>query len=86
MRNAPLTEWIRPGQFQFLAPIDILREQRQIIAELEVHSEIRNDHISNYEYFEGTLPEDKAAMLKLLDMRINDPATRLLQPKQLLHM
>jgi len=75
MPNAPLVERIKNGEFKLLAPIDLLREQRMIIANLEVHSEIRNDHISNYEYFEGKLPEDKTAMLKLLDMRINDPAT-----------
>lgn len=86
MRNAPLTEWIRTGEFQLLAPIDILREQRAIIAALDVHSEIRNDHYSNYDYFEGTLPDDKQAMLKLLDLRIKDPKTRSLQPKTLLHM
>ncbi|MFX0199499.1 MAG: radical SAM protein [Candidatus Hodarchaeota archaeon] len=86
MLNAPLVERIQNGEFKLLAPIDLLREQRMIIANIEVHSEIRNDHISNYEYFEGKLPEDKNAMLKLLDMRINDPMTRSLQPKRLLHM
>lgn len=84
--NAPLVERIKNGIFKLLAPIDLLREQRRIIANLDVHSEIRNDHISNYEYFEGKLPEDKNAMLKLLDMRLNDPMTRSLQPKRLLHM
>lgn len=84
--NAPLVKRIKNGIFKLLAPIDLLREQRRIIANLDVHSEIRNDHISNYEYFEGKLPEDKTAMLKLLDMRINDPMTRSLQPKRLLHM
>lgn len=86
MPNAPLVERIKNGEFKHLAPIDLLREQRVIIANLEVHSEIRNDHISNYEYFEGKLPEDKTAMLKLLDMRINDPATRFLKSKRLIHM
>ena len=86
MPTAPLVERIKNGEFKLLAPIDLLREQRMIIANLEVHSEIRNDHISNYEYFEGKLPEDKTAMLKLLDMRINDPATRFLKSKRLIHM
>ncbi|MFX0200210.1 MAG: radical SAM protein [Candidatus Hodarchaeota archaeon] len=84
--NAPLVERIQNGEFKLLTPIDLLREQRIIIANLGVHSEIRNDHISNYEYFEGKLPEDKTAMLKLLDMRINDPATRFLKSKRLIHM
>ncbi len=57
-----------------------------MIVKLDAYSEIRNDHILNYEYFEGKLPEDKNAMLKLLDMRINDPMTRSLKPKRLLHM
>ncbi|MFQ6124597.1 MAG: radical SAM protein [Candidatus Heimdallarchaeota archaeon] len=86
MPNAPLMERIQSGKFKLLAPIDLLREQRAIIANLDVHSEIRNDHISNYEYFEGKLPEDKNAILKLLDMQINDPATHFLQPKRLTHM
>ena len=86
MPNAPLVECIQNGEFKLLVPIDLLREQRMIIAYLEVHSEILNDHISNYEYFEGKLPEDKNAMQKLLDMRINDPMTRSLQLKRLFHM
>ncbi len=86
MRNAPIIERIQQGDFKLLAPVDILREQRAIIANLEVHSEIRNDHVSNYAYFEGTLPEDKRAMLKLLDMRINDPIIHSLQSKNLQHM
>ena len=85
-RSAFLEPCCESALFQLLAPIDILREQRAIIAALEVHSEVRNDHVSNYEYFEGSLPEDQAAMLILLDTRIKDPMTQFLKSKQLHHM
>jgi len=88
--GAPLyDEWkSKSGKFQRLTPYETITEQYNILRQIEsyVTSEVFNDHISNYEIFEGKLPEDLPGMLKLLDQRLKDPMTKKLQPKWLNHM
>ena len=46
----------------------LLRELREIIAETDVtHAVFRTNHASNYLALGGTLPDDKPAMLAVLD-------------------
>ena len=86
--GAPLYDEWKLGKFQRLTPYEILLEQYNILRQIKpnVTSEIFNDHISNYENFEGKLPEDLPGMLKLLEQRLKDPMTKKLQPKWLNHM
>ena len=87
--TTPLHEVFQKGVFHLCSPLDILKETRTLIAELEVNSEFVSDHVSNYLPVEGKLPEDKDTMLEFLDSHIEllevDPETgkKLLQPEYL---
>jgi radical SAM superfamily enzyme YgiQ (UPF0313 family) len=66
--GAPLAEAVQRGEFVLPGPQESLRELREIIATTDVTSAVfRSTHASNYLAIEGTLPEDKAAMLQALD-------------------
>ena len=66
--GAPLAEAVRRGEFVLPGPQESLRELREIIATTDVtHAVFRTTHASNYLAIEGTLPEDKPAMLGALD-------------------
>jgi radical SAM superfamily enzyme YgiQ (UPF0313 family) len=84
--NTPLFQEVREGKFKRLTPYEIIKEQREIIAGLDVHSEILNDHVSDYLDFEAKFPEDKILIVKLLDRILTDPRTRFIQPKELTEM
>jgi radical SAM superfamily enzyme YgiQ (UPF0313 family) len=84
--NTPLFADVKEGRFSLLSPYEIIQEQRQIIADLNVHSEIFNDHVSDYVDFEAKFPEDKVTVLKLLDGILADPRTRFIPPKELTEM
>ncbi|MFX0092225.1 MAG: radical SAM protein [Candidatus Hodarchaeota archaeon] len=85
MPNSLLYYWEQKGKFQLLNPLGILKEQRNIIAGLDCDSYICNDHVSNYENFEGSL-KFKRSMLKLLDSRIKDPVLKNTPPRRLTRM
>jgi radical SAM superfamily enzyme YgiQ (UPF0313 family) len=78
MDSSPLRKDIDEGTFKILSPLKILLEERKIISDLDVSltSKLRNDHVSNYSYVEsGSIGQDKARVLKILDEIINDPDT-----------
>jgi radical SAM superfamily enzyme YgiQ (UPF0313 family) len=86
--GAPLYDDWKAGKFQRLTPYETLLEQYNMLRQIEPHvtSEVFNDHISNYENFEGELPEDLPRMLKLLERRLKDPMTEKIRPKWLNQM
>lgn len=56
------------GEFVVPGPTAVLRELREIVSETEVTDAVfRTTHASNYLALEGTLPEDKVAILAALD-------------------
>jgi hypothetical protein len=57
-----------------------------MLAELNVHSEIFNDHVSDYLDFEAKFPEDKPVIVRLLDGVLADPRTKFIPPKELTEM
>lgn len=87
--GTPLHEAFEKGILHLGSPLDILKETRILIDELEVNSEFLSDHVSNYLPIHGKLPEDKDDMLEFLDSHIEllevDPETgmKLLQPEYL---
>ncbi|MEM2958819.1 MAG: radical SAM protein, partial [Candidatus Jordarchaeaceae archaeon] len=87
--GTPLHEAFEKGVLHLGSPLDILKETRILIDELEVNSEFLSDHVSNYLPIHGKLPEDKDDMLEFLDSHIEllevDPETgmKLLQPEYL---
>ncbi|MHA1361777.1 MAG: radical SAM protein [Candidatus Freyarchaeota archaeon] len=87
--TTPLYEVFEKGLLHLCSPLDVLKETRTLIAELEVNSEFLSDHVSNYLPVNGKLPEDKDDLLEYLDSNIEllevDPETgmKLLQPEYL---
>ncbi len=77
-----MTELVRTGRFQVPAPLDLLRELREILANIDVtHAVFRSNHASNYLPLRGTLPEDKAALLEGLDRVIDQGSRAQLKPE-----
>jgi radical SAM superfamily enzyme YgiQ (UPF0313 family) len=84
--NTPLFDDVKEHRFTLLTPYEIIKEQREIVAGLNVHSEVFNDHVSDYLDFEAKFPEDKESIVKLIDGILADPRTRFIQPKELTQM
>jgi radical SAM superfamily enzyme YgiQ (UPF0313 family) len=87
--NTPLWEDWKSGKFELLSPIDCLKEERDIIANLgeNVTSKVYNDHVSNYCAIESNnIKEDREMFLKTLDTFINDPRIRNMTRKNLTRM
>ncbi|MFW9949346.1 MAG: radical SAM protein [Candidatus Thorarchaeota archaeon] len=74
--NMPLYDDIENADFELLTPVECLKEERDIIANLgeNVTSELYNDHMNNYCYLETkNIKEDRVKFLKALDSYINNP-------------
>jgi hypothetical protein len=77
-----MTEAVRSGAFEIPKPLDLLRELREIIANIDVtHAVFRSNHASNYLPLRGTLPEDKQALLEGLDEVIEKGSRARLKPE-----
>jgi radical SAM superfamily enzyme YgiQ (UPF0313 family) len=77
-----MTEAVRSGRFVVPPPLDLLRELREIIANIDVtHAVFRSNHASNYVALRGTLPEDKPALLEGLDHIIEMGSQARLKPE-----
>jgi radical SAM superfamily enzyme YgiQ (UPF0313 family) len=81
----PLYDDIKNGSFELLSPVECIKEEREIIANLgdNVTSEVYNDHMNNYCDIESkNIKEDKEAFIKTLDSYINDPQIQKMQRKE----
>ncbi len=84
MRNSPLYQDYLDGKFTVLRPVDVLKEERAIIAQLgpDVTSEVYNDHISNYVDIQThNIQKDRQKFLEVLDDAIQDPRIQALEPR-----
>ena len=75
--NSPLDDMIRRGEFDPMTdPRDILKELEQLIENIDVPGPVifRTNHASNYLPLKGNLPEDKAALLDLIQSTLKNPA------------
>jgi hypothetical protein len=70
--ESPLWDSVQNGVFEMASPESILKEQRLLIASLDVSSEYLSDHVSNYVPVYGKLPGDRAKMLEVLDQALED--------------
>ncbi|MHA1488280.1 MAG: radical SAM protein [Promethearchaeota archaeon] len=87
--NTPLWKDWKSGEFELLSPIENLREERDIIANLgeNVSSQVFNDHVSNYCSIEtSNIQKDREMFIKTLDSFINDPRIQNLPRKNLIQM
>ncbi len=58
---------MKRGEFHESSPLDVVRETRLLINNLECTAEFLSDHNSNYLSLNGKLPEDKSKMLIHID-------------------
>ena len=80
--GAALAERVERGEFGLPGPEESLRELRDIIATTDVTDAVfRTTHASNYLGIEGTLPEDKASMLEVLDRVLAEGGQGWLRPE-----
>ncbi|MHA1727425.1 MAG: radical SAM protein [Promethearchaeota archaeon] len=84
-----LLEDVATGKLKILKPVDVLKEERDIIKFLgdNVTSEVYNDHISNY--FAGqtkNIKNDREWFVKALDELINNPQIQNMERKTFLHL
>ena len=84
-----LWEIWKKGEFKLLTPIENLKEEREIIANLgdNVTSQVFNDHMSNYCSLEtSNIQKDREMFLRTLDHLINDPRIQNMPRKNLTQM
>ncbi|MCP4760821.1 MAG: radical SAM protein, partial [archaeon] len=89
MPNSPLWEDVQSGKFIVMKPVDILKEERDIIKLLgeNVTSQVYNDHVSNYcSYQTRNIKKDRDLFIKELNRLINDPEIQKMEPKWLTSM
>lgn len=70
------------GNFKLLNKMQSLQELRWFVEDLEVTGcKFGTEHASNYLPINGTLQEDKAKILELIDRALKDENSRLLRPE-----
>ncbi|MFX1238785.1 MAG: radical SAM protein [Promethearchaeota archaeon] len=82
--DTPLWDEWKSGKFKLLKPVDCIKEERDIIANLgpNVTSQVFNDHVSNFCSIESTnIKDDREMFIKTLDSFINDPMVQAI-PRQ----
>ena len=72
--NAPLTEDVISGKFRVLSGEEVVEETKILIENISVKKKcvFRSNHASNYVSLRGNLPMDKEAMLKELEIALED--------------
>ncbi|MHA2281370.1 MAG: radical SAM protein [Promethearchaeota archaeon] len=87
--STPLWEDLKAGEFTLLSPLENLKEERDIIANLgdNVTSQVFNDHVSNYCDIESVnIKEDREMFITTLDSFISDPRIQQMPRKNLTRM
>lgn len=86
--TAEIWKDVQEGKFEIVSPYGILQEQLTIFKNLDdsVTSYVFNDHVSNYDFFEAQLPDEKDKTIRYLEARLRDPATKRMKHKRLMHM
>ncbi len=72
--NAPLTGDVISGKFRVLSGEEVVEETKILIENISVKKKcvFRSNHASNYVSLKGNLPMDKEAMLKELEIALED--------------
>jgi radical SAM superfamily enzyme YgiQ (UPF0313 family) len=71
--NTPLYREYRKGLFSPLSKLEILKELRWMVEDIECRTIFRSNHASNYLPLKGTLPEDREKLLETIDFAVNNP-------------
>ncbi len=81
VEGTPVYLKIKRGIFKPLSQIEHLRELRWIVEDLNYRTVFRANHASNYLPLKAELPDDRDAILKLIDYAISHP--EILRPEYL---
>ena len=74
--GTPLFRQVNKGQFKVLNSNEILHEMRLLVENLDLSNSVfRSNHASNYLQIGGTLPQDKKAILEMIDSAIERKIT-----------
>ena len=78
-RGTPLFEEYIAGEFEPLTDLEILKEMRLLIDQIDITNKsiFRSNHASNYLPLGGTLPDDKEKLLEVIDNVIKKPIGKL---------
>jgi radical SAM superfamily enzyme YgiQ (UPF0313 family) len=71
--NTPLLDEVLEGSFKMLSPHGVIRETMALLDGVTTSTQISSDHYTNYVNVQGRLPEDKEAMLQVLDSALLRP-------------
>lgn len=72
---------IMGGGFKLIDKRQSLQEVRWFVEDLDLtNCKFGSEHASNYLPISGTLPRDKAEILRLVDMALNDLSSKMLRP------
>lgn len=74
--HSPLDRMVQRGEFDLITdPVDVLRELELMIRHIDVEGPVifRTNHASNYLPLKGTLPEDKGALLNIVQKVLETP-------------
>jgi hypothetical protein len=75
VEGTPLFAEAKRGAVDDLTPLELARELRTFVADLELEGTVfRSNHASNYLALAGNLPRDKAKILSALDQVLAHPA------------
>lgn len=82
VEGTPLMEEAMAGKVDELDPIELARELRQFVGDLELTGTVfRSNHASNYLALGGSLPKDKARILTELDRVLAAPSRASFTPE-----
>ena len=73
--NTLLLHQVKKGRFRLLSPLQILKETRWLLENLDCRTTLASDHYTNYLDLSGRLPQDKGRLLDAVDRALEwDPA------------
>ncbi len=81
VEKTPLYIKMIRGEFKPLNQLELLKELRIIVEDLNYKTIFRTNHASNYLPLKGNLPEDRDRILELIDYAIDHP--EILRPENL---
>ena len=70
--NTELARLYRDGRFELLEPVEMLKELRLLIENLDTPSQFFANHASNYLPIMGRVPRDREKMLEMIDDGLQD--------------
>lgn len=82
VEGTPLWNAAERGEVDELSPLELARELREFVGELELPGSVfRSNHASNHLALNGTLPKDKPALLRALDSVLAHPGNAPFRPE-----